>query len=90
VNTTLVLRSLIKGLADRRKMVFYSSHVLEVVEKICDTVLILRKGQVAAHDSVARLRELMAESSLEGVFAQLTEAEDTEVLAQRILDVVAS
>ena len=70
-------------------MVLYSSHVLEVVEKICDAVLILRKGQVVAHDSVANLRRLMAESSLEGIFAQLTQAQDTDALAQRILDVVA-
>jgi ABC-type multidrug transport system ATPase subunit len=51
-------------LAGRRKMVLHSSHVLEVVEKICEAVLILRKGQVVAHDSVANLRRLMAESSL--------------------------
>jgi ABC-2 type transport system ATP-binding protein len=89
VNTALVLRSLIKALATRGKMVLYSSHVLEVVEKVCDRVMILRKGQVVAHDSVARLRQLMAESSLEGVFAQLTQPEDTEAIAQQILNVVA-
>jgi ABC-2 type transport system ATP-binding protein len=89
VNTALVLRSLIKALAGRRKMVLYSSHVLEVVEKVCDSVLILRKGQVVAHDSVARLRVILAESSLEGIFAQLTQTEDTDAIAQRILDVVA-
>jgi len=86
----MVLRSLIQGLAARKKMVLYSSHVLEVVEKVCDTVLILRKGQVVAHDSVARLRVMMAEASLEGIFAQLTQPEDTETIARRILDVVAS
>ena len=53
-------------------MILYSSHVLEVVEKVAHNVLILRKGQVVAHDSVAHLREVMSESSLEGVFAQLT------------------
>jgi len=90
VNAALVLRSLIKALAGRRKMVLYSSHVLEVVEKVCDTVLILCKGHVVAHDSVARLRQIMAESSLEGVFAQLTRPEDTDALAERILNTVAS
>jgi len=89
VNAALVLRSLIKALGTRGKMVLYSSHVLEVVEKVCDRVLILRKGRVVANDSVARLRQLMAESSLEGVFAQLTQPEDTNAVAQRILDVVA-
>jgi ABC-2 type transport system ATP-binding protein len=89
VNASLVLRSLIRALADRNKIVLYSSHVLEVVEKVATNVLILRKGQVVAHDSVARLRELMSESSLEGVFAQLTQTEDTDAMARRILDVVA-
>ena len=62
----------------------YSSHMLEVVEKVCDRVLILRQGQVVAH-----LRERMEASSLEGIFAQLTQPEDTDSVAQQILDVVA-
>jgi ABC-2 type transport system ATP-binding protein len=89
VNAAMVLRSLLKALGEKRKMVLYSSHVLEVVEKVCHRVLILRKGQVVAHDSVARLREIMSESSLEGVFSQLTQQQDTDAVAQRILEVVA-
>ena len=90
VNTAMVLRSLLGSLARRGKMVLYSSHVLEVVEKVCRNVLILHKGKVVAYDSVERLRELMQESSLEGIFAQLTHAEDTDQMADRILDVVAA
>jgi ABC-2 type transport system ATP-binding protein len=90
VNTAMMLRSLLHALAARRKLVLYSSHVLEVVEKVCDRVLILRKGKVVAHDSVARLRRVMSESSLEGVFAQLTQPEDADAVANRILDVVAA
>jgi ABC-2 type transport system ATP-binding protein len=90
VRMALVLRSLLKMLAGRNKMILYSSHVLEVVEKVCDRVLILRKGQVVANDSVVRLRELMSESTLEGVFAQLTQPEDTDAIAQMILEVVAA
>lgn len=89
VNASMILRSLLNSLAARGKMVLYSSHVLEVVEKVCNTVLILRKGQVVAHDSVARLRELMSKSTLEGVFAQLTQPEDTDAVARRMLEVVA-
>jgi|SRR5579862_3142508 len=88
VNASMILRGLLYALAARGKMVLYSSHVLEVVEKVCNTVLILRRGQVVAHDSVTHLRALMEKSSLEGVFAQLTQPEDTDAVAQRILDVV--
>ena len=90
VNAAMVLRGLLRSLAERRKLILYSSHVLEVVEKVCDTVLILNKGKVVAHDSVVRLREMMSESSLEGVFAQVTQTEDSHSIAQRILDVVSS
>ena len=50
----------------------------------------IRLGHVVAHDSVAHLRELMEKSSLEGVFAQLTQPEDTNAVARRILDVVST
>jgi ABC-2 type transport system ATP-binding protein len=90
VNAAMILRSLLHSFAARQKMILYSSHVLEVVEKVAHTVLILRKGRVVAHDSVARLREVMSESSLEGVFAQLTNPEDTDAIARRMLDVVAA
>jgi ABC-2 type transport system ATP-binding protein len=89
VNAALVVRSLLKALIARNKMVLYSSHVLEVVEKVCDRVLILRKGEVVAHDSVANLRNTMAQSSLEGIFAQLTQSDDSEAVAREILDVVS-
>lgn len=90
VNAAMVLRSLLKSMAATKKMVLYSSHVLEVVEKVCNTVLILRKGRIVAHDSVSRLQEVLSESSLEGVFAQVTQTGDADDVARRILDVVAA
>lgn len=86
VNMAMVLRALLHTLAAERKMIFYSSHVLEVVEKVCTSVVILRKGVCVAHDKVARLREILAQESLEGVFAQLTEQEDPQRLAGRIVE----
>src|SRR6516165_10830148 len=88
VTSALMLRTLLRTLADRGKIILYSSHVLEVVEKICSTVLILRKGEVVAYDSIERLRELMSQPSLEGVFAQLAEVEDGDTVANRILEVM--
>jgi ABC-2 type transport system ATP-binding protein len=82
----MVVRSLLRALASEGKIIFYSSHVLEVVEKVCSTVLILRKGQVVAYDSIHRLREIMNQQSLEGVFAQLAEVEDGETVAHRIIE----
>ena len=88
VTTALVLRELMQELAARGRMIFYSSHVLEVVEKVCARVLILNKGRVAAHDSIDHLRETMHQGSLEGVFAELARVENPQVLAGRILEVM--
>jgi ABC-2 type transport system ATP-binding protein len=90
VNMAIVLRTLIRTLADQGKMIFYSSHVLEVVEKVCTSVVILRKGVVVAHDNVARLREILAQESLEGVFAQLTEQEDPQRVVNDIVEAMHS
>ncbi|MGD0776959.1 MAG: ATP-binding cassette domain-containing protein, partial [Candidatus Solibacter sp.] len=89
VTSALMLRTLLRALAGRGKIILYSSHVLEVVEKICSTVLILRNGEVVAYDSIERLRELMSQPSLEGVFAQLAQVDDGDELAGRIMDVMS-
>ncbi len=86
VTSALMLRTLLRALAGRGKIILYSSHVLEVVEKVCSTVLILRRGEVVAYDSIERLRELMSQPSLEGVFAQLTQVDDGADVANRIVE----
>ena len=86
VTTALVLRELLESLARQGKMIFYCSHVLEVLEKVCSSVLILSKGRVVAHDTIDRLREQMHERSLEGIFAQLTRDENHPAVANRIVE----
>jgi ABC-2 type transport system ATP-binding protein len=85
VNTALVLRSLIRALSDEGKMILYSSHVLEVVEKVCTSVLILRKGTAVAHDRIEHLRDLLSQPSLEAVFTQLTQQEDPGAVVSGII-----
>ena len=80
-----MLRGLLNGLARRGKIILYSSHVLEVVEKVCSQVLILRQGEVVAYDSITQLRELMQQPSLEGVFAQLMQIDDEAEMVAIIL-----
>ena len=62
--------------------------MLEVVEKICSRVLILRKGRVVADDSIEHLRGLMHQPDLEGIFSQLTREQDRGNVAARIMEVM--
>jgi ABC-2 type transport system ATP-binding protein len=85
VTAALVFRSLLQALANEGKMILYSSHVLEVVEKVCSEVVILHRGRVLAYDSVARLRDLRASTSLEDVFSQLVMQEDVGAVASQMI-----
>jgi ABC-2 type transport system ATP-binding protein len=89
VTTTLVLRHLVRTLAARGKAIVYSSHILEVVERVCQRVIVLHRGAVVADDSVERLQALMSRTSLEGVFSQLVINEDPERIARDLADVSA-
>jgi ABC-2 type transport system ATP-binding protein len=88
VATGLVLRSLIQELALRGKVVLFSSHELETVERVCSHVVILHRGKLVADDSIERLRNLMALPTLEEIFSQLAVEQDTAAISREIADLI--
>jgi ABC-2 type transport system ATP-binding protein len=88
VSSVLVFRKLLKSLAAAGKTILFSSHVLEVIEKICDRVLIIHESRLVADDSVDHLRDLMHAPSLEEIFQQLVPHHDYDRTANDILAVV--
>ena len=88
VSTALVLRSLIQELAARGKVVLFSSHELETVERVSSHVVILHRGKVVADDSIERLRTLMALPTLEEIFSQLAVELDTLAVSREIADLI--
>jgi ABC-2 type transport system ATP-binding protein len=88
VGTGLVLRSLIQELAARGKVVLFSSHELETVERVCSHVVILHRGKVVADDSIEHLRTLMAAPTLEAIFSQLAVEQDTAAISREIADLI--
>lgn len=88
VATGLVLRSLIQELAARGKVVLFSSHELETVERVCSHVVILNRGKIVADDSIEHLRTLTALPTLEGIFAQLAIEQDTAAISREIADLI--
>jgi ABC-2 type transport system ATP-binding protein len=90
VGTGLVLRSVILELAARGKVVLFSSHELETVERVCSHVVILNRGKIVADDSIERLRALMALPTLEGIFSQLAVEQDTAAISRQIADLIST
>ena len=75
VNTGIMVRDLVAALAAEGKAILYSSHVLDVVERVCDRVLIIEEGRLIADGSINALKASADRSSLEDVFRQLTDTE---------------
>jgi ABC-2 type transport system ATP-binding protein len=89
VTSALIFKNLVQTLGQQGKLIFYCSHVLEVVEKVCTDVLILRNGAVIAQDSVENVRKILGQS-LEHSFLHLVDDVDTMSVARDIVAVMSA
>lgn len=71
-NSVMIFKEILSELASQGKTIFYSSHIMEVVEKISSRIVLLNSGQVVADGTFEELKEKCKEGSLEEIFNQLT------------------
>jgi ABC-2 type transport system ATP-binding protein len=90
VTSAMIFRKVVKSLSDQGKIILYCSHVLEVVEKLCSHLLILNKGNVAAHGSVSEVSRMTGLATLEDSFSHLVQEQDAEQIAHDIVEVMAA
>jgi ABC-2 type transport system ATP-binding protein len=83
-----LFKDLLVLLAQQGKAILYISHVLEVVERVCDRVIVLARGRVLADAAPRDLTTLMQLPTLESVFAQLVRQADTEQVARQMVDIM--
>jgi ABC-2 type transport system ATP-binding protein len=77
--STRKIRDVLKQKTDGGTTVFFSSHVLDVVEKICSRVAIISKGRLVADGTMDELRALTTDSSLEDIFVRLVSSEQMDM-----------
>ena len=85
VNAAIMIKDLIAALAAAGKTILYSSHVLDVVEKVCDRVLIIDEGKLIADGTAESLKASTQESTLEDVFRNLTNSASVDPGVARIV-----
>jgi ABC-2 type transport system ATP-binding protein len=86
VSSSLVMKDLLSALSREGKAVLYSSHVLDVVERVCSRVLIIHQGNLIADGTLDSLKDQTKGSTLEEVFRQLTHTAGTEPMISRVLE----
>ena len=89
-NAALSLKTLITSLAREGKTIVYCSHILDVVERICERVVIIHQGSIVADGTVPELLAQTGEKSLEHVFNKLTATENLLARAEEFARALAS
>ena len=64
------MKNIMKEMCKEGKCIFFSTHILDVAEKLCDRVAIIKKGNIV---KVGKMKEIMGDESLEEVFLELGE-----------------
>lgn len=64
------MKNIMKEMCKKGKCIFFSTHILDVAEKLCDRVAIIKKGKIV---KVGKMKEIMGDESLEEVFLELGE-----------------
>ncbi|HKQ56770.1 MAG TPA: ABC transporter ATP-binding protein [Candidatus Eisenbacteria bacterium] len=88
-NAALSFKTLITSLARDGKTIVYCSHILDVVERVCERVVIIHEGRLVADGTAAQLREQAGEPTLERVFNKLTATEHLLARAEEFARVLS-
>ncbi len=85
-NTVIMVKEIISKLSEEGKTIFYSSHMMDIVEKVSDRIVLLNKGEIIADGSFNDLKKQSGET-LENLFAQLTGDQDHGTKADDFLGI---
>jgi len=72
---------------DRGRTIFFSTHILEIAQTMCDRVIIINKGRIVADARVDELRAMRGEQTLEDIFLELTGGTDVDDMVKELGDV---
>ncbi len=85
-NSVIIVKDLISKLAREGKTIFYCSHMMDVVEKVSDRIILISDGTVIADGSIEELRQHKGNHSLEYIFAQMTAKDSLSDAADQLMN----
>ncbi len=85
-NSVIIVKDLISKLAKDGKTIFYCSHMMDVVEKVSDRIILINEGTVIADGSFEELKEEQGDQSLEKIFAHMTAKDSLSDAADQLMN----
>jgi ABC-2 type transport system ATP-binding protein len=89
-NAVILVKEILQRLRSSGKTLFYSSHIMDVVEKVCDRIVLINKGKIVADGSFEELKEQQQSGSLEQLFNQMTGNNEHIALADDFVNIINS
>jgi ABC-2 type transport system ATP-binding protein len=77
--SAFILKKMMVSHAKSGNTVFFSTHIMEVAEKICDRIAIISKGKILFIGTVQEIRKAKGEQSLEKIFLEVTDSESEKI-----------
>src|SRR5690625_2061011 len=87
-NSVIIIKDILEEMCKQGKTIFYSSHIMEVVENISNRIILLVDGKIAADGSFDELKDQSQQGSLEKIFNQLTGFDEHAETAATFVDIV--
>jgi len=85
-NSVITVKELISKLAKDGKTIFYCSHMMDVVEKVSDRIVLINNGTVIADGSFEELKQQQGNQSLEQIFSLLTQGSSTNDASDQLMN----
>lgn len=89
-NAVILVKEILVQLKRSGKTIFYSSHIMDVVEKISDRIMIINRGELIANGTFAELNTRARSGSLEQLFTELTGNNQHESTAGEVIRILES
>ena len=87
-NSVMIFKEIMSQLASQGKAIFYSSHIMDVVEKVSSRIVLINNGQVVADGTFEELKKKSKEGSLEEIFNQLTGFNQHKEIANEFVSII--
>lgn len=87
-NSVMVFKEVMAELINQGKTIFYSSHIMEVVEKLSNRIILLKDGEIVADGTMEQLKDQLPEDSLEQIFNKLTGFNEHEKIAKEVVSTI--
>lgn len=87
-NAVILVKEILTQLKKNGKTIFYSSHIMDVVEKISDRIVVINHGRIIANGTFQELNTQAQSGSLEQLFTELTGNTEHESAAGQFIDIL--